>query len=83
METNKENFKSLITNDIIQHINSFEPLQTTNEDILQKLTESIGQIDFMLLAFPESIEVKKQFEPFQNKLSNGLEFTEAEKKAIQ
>lgn len=80
METNKENFKSLITNDIIQHINSFEPLQTTNEDILQKLTESIGQIDFMLLAFPESIEVKKQFEPFQNKLSNGLEFTEAEKK---
>lgn len=76
---NKENFKNFINDDIIQHINSSEPLQSTSEDILQKLTESIGKIDFMLLAFPESIEVKKQFEPLQNKFSNGLEFTEAEK----
>ena len=53
--------KNLITNDIIRLTDSIEPIQNTTADILQELTKSIGQIDFMLLAFPESTEITKQF----------------------
>ena len=59
MEANKDNLKKLITNDIVRLTSSIEPLQNTTEDILQELTKSIGQIDFMLLAFPESAELQK------------------------
>mgnify|MGYP006217414529 CR=1 FL=1 len=66
METKKDNLKNLITNDIVRLTNGITPVQNTTDDILQKLSESIGQIDFMLLAFPESAELKKQYSKFLN-----------------
>ena len=72
METKKDNLKNLITNDIVRLTNSIEPVQNTTDDILQKLSESIGQIDFTLLAFPDSAEVLAKFKALENKLnSNG------------
>ena len=61
MEANKENLKKIIINDIVRLTDSLEPIQNTTDDILQKLSESIGQIDFMLIAFPESAEISKRF----------------------
>jgi len=75
MEANKDNLKNLITNDIIRLTDSIEPIQNTTDDILQELTKSIGQIDFMLLAFPESAEITKQFEVLNKKLLKGLELS--------
>lgn len=70
--TKKNNLKNLITNDIVRLTNSIEPVQNTTDDILQKLSESIGQIDFTLLAFPDSAEVLAKFKALENKLnSNG------------
>lgn len=80
MEANKDNLNNLIKNDIKRLIDSFETVQNTTDDILQKLIKSIGQIDFMLLAFPESLEVKKQIEPLEKKLLNNLDLTDTEKK---
>ena len=80
MEANKDNLNNLIKNDIKRLVDSFETVQNTTDDILQKLTKSIGQIDFMLLAFPESLEVKKQIEPLEKKLLNNLDLTDTEKK---
>ena len=72
METKKDNLKNLITNDIVRLTNSIEPVQNTTDDILQKLSESIGQIDFTLLAFPDSAEVLAKFKALEKKLnSNG------------
>jgi len=67
MEMNKDNLKNLITNDIIQLTNGIELPNQTTEDILQKLTESIGKIDFSLLAFPDIENVRasiKELKPF-------------------
>lgn len=61
MEANKENFKKLITNNIVLLADGIEPLQNSTDDILQELTKSIGQIDFMLLAFPESEAVLNRY----------------------
>jgi putative DNA primase/helicase len=72
--------KNLITNEIIRLTDSIEPAQNTTADILQELTKSIGQIDFMLLAFPESAEITKQFDVLNKKLLNGLELSESEDK---
>lgn len=80
MEANKENLKKLITDDIENLTNSIEAVQNTTDDILRELTNSIGQIDFMLLAFPESETVKKQFEILDKKLNSGAELTEIEEK---
>ncbi|MGG7036269.1 MAG: DUF5906 domain-containing protein [Flavobacterium sp.] len=80
MEANKDNLKNLITNDIIRLTDSIEPIQNTTDDILQELTKSIGQIDFMLLAFPESAEITKQFDVLNKKLLKGLELSESEDK---
>jgi len=82
METNNNNnnLKNLITNDIVRLTNSIEPLQNTTDDILQELIKSIGQIDFMLLAFPESEDVKKQFDVLNKKLLQNLELSESEDK---
>ena len=77
MEANKDNLKNLIKNDIIRLSDSIEPIQNTTDDILQELTKSIGQIDFMLLAFPESAEITKQFDVLNKKLLKGLELSES------
>ena len=80
MENIKDNLKNLITNDIVRFTNSIEPIQNTTDDVLQELTKSIGQIDFMLLAFPESAEITKQFDVLNKKLLKGLELSESEDK---
>jgi putative DNA primase/helicase len=80
MEAKKDNLKNLIKNDIIRLSDSIEPIQNTTDDILQELTKSIGQIDFMLLAFPESAEITKQFDVLNKKLLKGLELSESEDK---
>ena len=74
------NYKNLITNDIVRLTNSIEPLQITTDNILQKLTGSIEQIDFMLVAFPDSVEVKKQYDNLDKKFQSGIELNELEDK---
>jgi len=51
-----------IANNIEQLENSVIPVINTNEDILQKLSDSIHKIDFEVLAFPESVKVKAELE---------------------
>ena len=86
METNNNNLKNLITNDIVRLTNSIEPLQNTTDDILQELIKSIGQIDFMLLAFPESIQVLSELKSLKEKEKRGglgNELTEYEANKIK
>ena len=67
MSANNENLKNRIENDIVRLTNSIEPVQKTTDDILHKLTKSIGQLDFNLLAFPDIDKIKseiKTLEPF-------------------
>ena len=78
METKKDNLKNLITNDIVRLTNSIEPVQNTTDDILQKLSESIGQIDFTLLAFPDSAEVLAKFKALEKKLNSNGELSDEE-----
>jgi len=68
MEAIKENLKNLITNDIVRLTDSIEPVQNTTDDILQKLSESIGEIDFMLLAFPDSNEIERKIKALELKV---------------
>lgn len=61
------NLKYLITKEVNQLTNSFEEVNNTTDEILQKLFKSIGEIDFMLLAFPECENITQQIkdlEPF-------------------
>jgi putative DNA primase/helicase len=59
---NKENIKKLIKNDILGLIDSIAPVIKTPDDILKELSNSIGQIDFKILAFPDIDEVNQQIE---------------------
>ena len=67
MEVNK--LKNIINNDVLRLTDSIEAIQNTTDDILQELTKSIGQIDFMLLAYPESTDVLKQYKALETKLN--------------
>ena len=67
-DTKISNLKQSILKDTKKLFESNEIEHDTSEDILQKLAESIGQIDFMLLAFPKSAEVKREIKPLENKL---------------
>jgi putative DNA primase/helicase len=58
----ESNLINSIANNIEQLENKIIPVQNTNEDILQKLSESIGKIDFELLAFPDSENVRTEIE---------------------
>lgn len=80
MENNKENLKGLIVNEIENQSNKIELMQNSSEDILQELIKSIGQIDFMLLAFPDSEKVINQFNVLDKKLLTGAELSEDEDK---
>lgn len=55
-----------VINSIAKNIEQLEttitPIHTTNEDILQKLSESLTNIDFELLAFPDSVKVRAEIE---------------------
>lgn len=68
----------LITKNINQLANSIEVVKKTSDDILQELSESIPQIDFKILAFPESIEIAKEFDMLNKKQLRGFELSENE-----
>jgi putative DNA primase/helicase len=59
---NKENINKLIKNDILKLSDGLTSTEKTTDDILQELSNSIGKIDFQLLAFPDVENVKKQIE---------------------
>jgi putative DNA primase/helicase len=59
---NKNNFKKLVTDDIRKLEDSIVPVHKTTDDILKELADSIGKIDFKLLAFPDIEDVKQQIE---------------------
>jgi putative DNA primase/helicase len=80
MATTNQNLKDLITNDITSLTNSIEPITTTTDEILQSLTNSIGKVDFLLLAYPDSVEVIRQHTHFQNQILQGVELAEDEAK---
>jgi putative DNA primase/helicase len=64
---NKENINKLIKNDILKLSDSLTTTEKTTDDILQELSNSIGKIDFKILAFPDIDKVKqqiKELEPF-------------------
>ena len=59
---NKDNFRKLIKNDILKLSDSIEPIEKTPDDILKELSNSIGKIDFKILAFPDIEDVQQQIE---------------------
>jgi putative DNA primase/helicase len=59
---NKDRLNKLIKNDILKLTDSIEPVEKTMDDILQELSNSIGKIDFQLLAFPDIDKIKQQIE---------------------
>ena len=69
-DTTKDNLKELITNDIVKLSENFEHLEKTTDDILQELSNSISQIDFEILAFPDIETVKKQIEDLKKFVYN-------------
>ncbi|MCF7569478.1 phage/plasmid primase, P4 family [Sabulilitoribacter arenilitoris] len=58
----KKNLKKLIKNDVLKLKEGFQSLEKTTDDILKELTDSIGQIDFKILAFPDIENLKQQIE---------------------
>jgi len=69
--------KSIIINDIESKVKSIEIVrQKTPNEILQELTKSIGQIDFKLLAFPESEDVQKQYTVLEKIILKGGNLTD-------
>jgi putative DNA primase/helicase len=69
----KDKLKELITNDIIKLENSIESVQKTTDDILNALIKSVGKIDFMLLAFPESAEFQRKYTELKIELFGSVE----------
>ena len=62
MDKKKENLKSQILNDVLALSESLTIVEITPDDILQELSNSIGQINFKLLAFPDIEDIKQQIE---------------------
>ena len=58
--TDKDILKKLIKNDIAKLSDGLQPIEKTTDDILRELSNSIGQIDFNILAFPDIEDLKKQ-----------------------
>ena len=56
---NREDKNKLIKNDILRLSDGLQPIEKTSDDILQELSNSISEIDFQILAFPDINEVKK------------------------
>jgi putative DNA primase/helicase len=59
---NKNNIRKLIKNDILGLTDNIAPVVKTPDDILRELSDSIGQIDFKILAFPDIDELRQQIE---------------------
>ncbi len=70
MEANKRNLKNLITKEVSNLSQSIEPIRSTTDDVLQALTNSIGQIDFALLAFPEITNIESAIEKLKPFITN-------------
>lgn len=58
----KDNRKQLIKKDILELSDTIAPVLKTTDYILKELSDSIGQIDFKLLAYPDIDEVRQQLE---------------------
>lgn len=69
----KENVKKLITNEIVKLENSIEPIIKTTDDILTELIKSIGKINFMVLAFPESEELQRKYAQLKIEIFGNIE----------
>jgi putative DNA primase/helicase len=59
---NKTVLNNLIKNDVLKLSDSIAPVQKTTDDILRELSNSIGKVDFLLLAFPDIEDVQQQIE---------------------
>ncbi len=59
---NKDILKKIITGEILKLSDEIIPSEKTTDDILQELSNSIGQINFNLLAFPNIEDLKVQIE---------------------
>ena len=64
----KGKLKELITKNIDQLTDSIEVVKNSIDDILHKLLKSIGIVDFMLLAFPESENLQKEYAKLKSEL---------------
>ena len=64
----KDKLKDLITKDVNLLTDSIEIVKNSTDDILQELINSIGIIDFQILAFPESENLQKEYAKLKNEL---------------
>lgn len=71
---NKATLKKQITKEVIQFADRTEFLLII--DVLQELINTIPKLDFIILAFPELVEVLEQLNYFDEILSNGKELTD-------
>ena len=70
MEISKDNLDTIIKNEVLKLSENFEQIEKNSEDILQELANSIGQIDFKILAFPDIETIKKQIEDLKEFVYN-------------
>ena len=77
----KPNFEPLQSPETFQDINPFEESEApgTDREILNKLLEAVGPLDFDLLAFPELEGLRKQARELQAKTTNPDNETELQK----
>ncbi len=71
---NKATLKKQITKDVIQFADRTEFLLII--DVLQELINTIPKLDFIILAFPELVEVLEQLNYFDEILAKGNELTD-------
>ena len=62
MEISKDNLDTIIKNEVLKLSENFEQIEKNSEDILQELANSIGQIDFKILGFPDVIKLENEIE---------------------
>ena len=61
-KNSRNNLKNLIKSEVSKLSEGFTSIEKTPDDVLQELANSIGQIDFKILAFHDIEDVKKQIE---------------------
>lgn len=62
--------KTLISEDLNNHIDALEVPQKTSDDILKELSDSIKQTDFEILAFPQIVDVREELENLIPEITN-------------
>jgi putative DNA primase/helicase len=77
MNTNIALLKNSIENQFLKLDTIELPVQKNTDDILQELTNGLSEVDFMLLAFPESEKLQKMVYTLQTELFGRI--TENEK----